>query len=98
MEEKLNLAFSKLDELLDIHKEYPMTTNSHFLNQSRSPRRDISKKNLDSVLRNHLQAGREVNIEELTQIISTMTSGADLDVDMVAAEEAFDNMNAYYEV
>jgi hypothetical protein len=66
MEEKLSLAYSKLDELLEVHKDYPMTTNSQFINNSRKTRQDASK--------------------------------PDLDMDMVAAEEAFDNMNAYYEV
>jgi hypothetical protein len=66
MEEKMSLAYSKLDELLEVHKDYPMTTNSQFINNSRRPRQDASK--------------------------------LDLDMDMVAAGEAFDNMNAYYEV
>jgi hypothetical protein len=39
-----------------------------------------------------------VSVDEITQMMSTITTKADLDMDMVAAEEAFDNMNAYYEV
>jgi len=31
-------------------------------------------------------------------MLPTINAKADLDMDMVAAEEAFDNMNAYYEV
>jgi hypothetical protein len=98
MEEKLNLAYSKLDELLEVHKDYPMTTNSHFINHSRTPRQDSSKKNLESMLRGRLQSGQDVSVDEITQMMSTITTKADLDMDMVAAEEAFDNMNAYYEV
>lgn len=38
MEEKLDLSYRKLDELLEIHKEFPMTTNNDFMN--RIPRAD----------------------------------------------------------
>lgn len=98
MEEKLNLAYSKLDELLEVHKDYPMTTNSHFINQSRTLRQDSGKKNLESILRGLVQSGQDVRVDEITQMLSTITTKADLDMDMVAAEEALDNMNAYYEV
>jgi len=72
MVERLNLAYSKLDELLEVHKDFPMTTNSDFGRRSGASRLDARKENL---------------------VIK-----ADLDMDMVAAEEAFDNMNAYYQV
>ena len=101
MEEKLDLAYSKLDELLEVHKDFPMTTNSHFINSSRRPRQDASKLNLES-LRSSTPKYRQVmsSIDEPTLMLPTMNAKADtdLDMDMVAAEEAFDNMNAYYEV
>jgi hypothetical protein len=98
MEEKLNLAYSKLDELLEVHKDYPMTTNSHFINHSGTARQDSSKKTLESMLMGRLQSGQNLSVDEITQMMSTISAKADLDMDMVAAEEAFDNMNAYYEV
>ncbi|KAE9380155.1 hypothetical protein N431DRAFT_498044 [Stipitochalara longipes BDJ] len=98
MEEKLNLAYSKLDELLEVHKDYPMTTNSHFVTTSKASRQGPRKENLESMLRGHLQSGQVVSVDEITQMMSTIALKADLDMDMVAAEEAFDNMNAYYEV
>jgi hypothetical protein len=98
MEEKLNLAYSKLDELLEVHKDYPMTTNSHFINNSKIPQEISSKRNLESTLKGRLESGQDVSINETTQMLSFMTTQGDLDMDMVAAENAFDNMNAYYEV
>jgi hypothetical protein len=85
MEEKLGSAYDKLDELLEVHKDHPITTNSSFIKNSKKPRKDM-------------QPGQKVNIEEITNILSTMSPEANLDMDMVAAEEAFDNMNAFYEV
>lgn len=99
MEEKLHLAYSKLDELLEVHKDYPMTTNSHFINNSKNPRQDASKKDLESIIKRGLtQAGQSVSIDEITRMLSSMSTKTDVDMDMVAAEEALDNMNAYYEV
>lgn len=98
MEEKLNLAYAKLDELLEVHKDYPMTTNTHFIKNCRTLRPDSSKKTLESMLKARLQSGQDVSVDEITQMMSTVTSEADVDVDMVAAEEALDNMQAYYEV
>jgi hypothetical protein len=99
MEERLNSAYSKLDELLEVHKDYPMTTNSQFINNSKTPRQDATKTNLESLTKNGLlPSGQNVSVDELTRLLSTMSAKANLDMDMVAAEEAFDNMNAYYEV
>lgn len=98
MEEKLDLAYSKLEELLEVHKDFPMTTNSHFINNSRRPRQDASKPNLESLKSSISRYGQNMSIDELTLMLSTMNAKSDLDMDMVAAEEAFDNMNAYYEV
>jgi hypothetical protein len=91
MDEKLNLAYSKLDELLDVHKDYPMTTNSDFITNRRASRQDSTKQDLEFPLKSRLQSG------QATQLMSTAAAKVD-DMDMVAAEEAFDNMNAYYEV
>ncbi len=103
MEEKLNSAYRKLDELLGVHKDYPMTTNSQFLNnvKNKRPRRDSNNQVLDEDLKAILQVGQKVDsddIEEISRLLSTSNTKPVLDMDMVAAEEAFDNMNAYYEV
>lgn len=99
MEEKLNFAYGKLDELLEVHKDYPMTTNSHFINNSQRPRQDKNKGHFeDAMNKTLLKSGQKVGIEEISRLLSTMNSQSHLDMDMVAAEEALDNMNAYYEV
>jgi hypothetical protein len=64
----LEAANSKLNELLEVHKDYPMTLNHDFV-------------------ANRRQIQRERNEQE-----------PNISMDMVAAEEAFDNMTAYYKV
>jgi hypothetical protein len=99
MEERLNFAYAKLDELLEVHKDFPMTTNSQFISKSKTIHQDNSKDQLEEAMRkSQLQPGQNVSIDDITRLLSTMTPAANLDMDMVAAEEAFDNMNAYYEV
>jgi hypothetical protein len=96
MEEKLNSSYGKLDELLEVHKDYPMTTNSHFINNSKAPRQDNSNAELEVLVKKALS--QPASVDEITRLLSAMNPKADLDMDMVAAEEAFDNMNAYYDV
>lgn len=68
MEKSLELAKEKLTELLEVHKDHPLTTNHDFIDNRRK-----------------LQ--QQKNEEE-----------PGTDMDLVAAEDAFDNMNAYYKV
>jgi hypothetical protein len=68
MAKRLETANSKLNELLEVHKDHPMTTNPDFVENRRN----------------------------LQQKRSEKESSADMD--LVAAEDAFENMNAYYKV
>jgi len=98
MDENLNLAYSKLDDLLEVHKDYPMTTNSVFLSNSKKRRQDSSKEVLESMLNGRSHPDKDLGVDEIAKMMSTITTKENLDMDMVAAEEAFDNMNAYYEI
>lgn len=68
MEKSLELAKEKLNELLEVHKDHPLTTNHDFVDNRR----------------------------KLQQLRSEEESSTNMD--LVAAEDAFDNMNAYYKV
>jgi hypothetical protein len=63
------------------------------------PRLDNSRVDFEDMMKKALlQPGQNINVDEIRRLLSTMKPKADLDMDMIAAEEAFDNMNAYYEV
>lgn len=99
MEEKLELTYTKLDELLDVHKDNPMTTNSNFINNSKKLRQNSVKDEFEERMKQEFsQPGRKVGMEEISRILSTIGQKANPDMDMVTAEEALDNMNTYYEV
>jgi uncharacterized Fe-S cluster-containing protein len=68
MDRSLELAEEKLKELLEVHKDHPMTTNHEFIDNRRKLQKQRSEESPTT------------------------------DMDLVAAEDAFDNMNAYYKV
>jgi hypothetical protein len=99
MEERLSSAYRKLDELLEVHKDYPMTTNSQFINNSKTYRQNKNTEQFNNAVEEAgLQPGQKLSLEDFSRLLPSKRPTAILDMDMVAAEEAFDNMNAYYEV
>jgi hypothetical protein len=97
MEQKLRAAYNKLDELLEVHKEHPMTTNRYFIDN----RKNLQQKNSDEIeerLKSKFtQPGQRLTVHDIAKIVKTITLEVSPDMDLVAAEEAFDNMTAYYE-
>jgi hypothetical protein len=72
MEQNLTTANQKLDELLGVHKDHPMTTNHEF---------SVNRDKFQKVRAEKGDSGETV-----------------ADMDRMAAEEAYDNMRAYYQV
>lgn len=99
MEEKLTSAYGKLDELLEVHKDFPMTTNPQFISNSKTSRHAQNMAHFNSVIGGAgFQPGQKVTIDELNRLFPSTHPTVIPDMDLVAAEEAFDNMNAFYEV
>ena len=99
MEEKLALAYSKLEELLEVHRDHPMTTNSQFINNSKVTRQDNTKDEIETKIKREFTAKfGKVSMEDITRIMSMKESSSSSDMDMMAAEEALDSMIAFYEV
>ncbi|CZR52698.1 uncharacterized protein PAC_02575 [Phialocephala subalpina] len=96
MEEKLSLAYEKLAELLAVHEDQPMTTNTQFLSNSKINRPQKS----DNELLKMIKDGdlEDADDAEIAKLLSAWGKNDQTDMDMLAAEEAFDNMNAFYEV
>lgn len=96
MEEKLSLAYEKLAELLAVHEDQPMTTNTQFLSNSKINR----PQNPDNELLKMIKDGdlEDADDAEIAKLLSASRKNDQTDMDMLAAEEAFDNMNAFYEV
>ena len=98
MEERLAAAYEKLEELAAVHKEDPMTTNHYFLDNVKKTQQKTSKEECEERLKQEFASGRQLTVDDIATILSTIGPKLNPDMDKVAAEDAFDNMNAYYKV
>ena len=98
MEERLVAAYEKLDELTAVHQEDPMTTNHYFLDNVKKLQQKTAKEDYQERLKQEFAFGRQLTINDIALILSTLGPRTNPDMDKVAAEDAFDNMNAYYKV
>lgn len=99
MAKKLGAANAKLDELLEVHKEHPLTTNHHFLDNRKKLQQKSTQEQLQEMLnREFSKPNDKLSAEDVSRLMSNLSTTVNLDMDMVASEDAFDNMNAYYEV
>jgi hypothetical protein len=97
MEQKLKAAYNKLDELLEVHKEHPMTTNHYFIDNRKKRQQKNSKEEIEERLRREFkQPSQKLTVDDIARIVETITLEVSPDMDLVAAEDAFDNMMAYY--
>lgn len=99
MDECLRNAHAKLDELLAVREKHPITTNPYF----RDAVQDMRLKRHEVRLTKELSAlfskkGGKLTPEHINDIIDITYPEVDPDMDVDAAEEVFDNMNAFYKV
>jgi hypothetical protein len=99
MSKKLDAANAKLDELLEVHKEHPLTVNHHFLdNRKKLQEKSVQKQLQDKLNREFTNPNQKLLVEDISRLVSNLNTTLNPDMDMIAAEDAFDNMLAYYGV
>jgi hypothetical protein len=98
MAQKLETAYGKLDELLEVHKEHPFTTNHHFIDNRKKLQQKDTKDEMQQKLKSISRFGQMVSVEDVTLLMENLNSEVKADMDTIAAEDAFDNMMAYYQV
>lgn len=98
MAQKLEAAYGKLDELLEVHKEHPLTTNHYFMDNRKKLQQRDTKDELQRKLKSMATPGLMLSVEDVAALIKNSGSEVNPDMDMLAAEDAYDNMMAYYKV
>ncbi|OBT50117.1 hypothetical protein VE04_09543 [Pseudogymnoascus sp. 24MN13] len=98
MAQKLETAYGKLDELLEVHKEHPFTTNHHFMDNRKKLQQKDTKDEIQQKLQGVVKVGQKLSVEDITLLVMNLKPEVKADMDTIAAEDAFDNMMAYYEV
>ncbi|KFY42057.1 hypothetical protein V494_02635 [Pseudogymnoascus sp. VKM F-4513 (FW-928)] len=98
MAQKLEAAYGKLEELLEVHKEHPFTTNHHFMDNRKKLQQKGTKDEIQQQLKSIAKPGQMVSVDDITNLMKNLDSKVNADMDMLAAEDAYDNMMAYYKV
>lgn len=100
MEKKLTAAYDKLNELLEVHKGHLLTTNRRVIEDSRQNRQNNVKDEIEKQIKQKMEAkaALTVSMENISRILASVKAPTSEDMDLMAAEEAFNSMNSFYQV
>lgn len=99
MDERLKLAFTKLEELIAVHKEHPETRNQSFTDHYNNLQRKQYERKTTRVLEEAFKkSGGEMSDEDIPQLLAKLREDNQADMDMSAAESTFNAMEAFYKV
>lgn len=99
MDQFLRDAHAKLEELIAVRGKDPITTNHDFRDIVRKMRLDRNKPFLTQrIAELFTQYGGRLQQSQIPLIVSAIYPNVEPDMDTDAAEDLFDNMNAFYEV
>jgi hypothetical protein len=99
MDQRLTLAYAKLDELMAVHKEHPETRNHYFIDRYNILQRKQSEAKTTEVLDEILnRRGGVITKGDIPQLLEMLHKNAEADMDLIAAESTFNAMEAFYRV
>ena len=98
MDNKLKLAYIKLDELISIHKEHPETRNHYFTDMYNALQRKQSETETTNVLKKAFAHRSEITEDDIPSLVATLQQKPEANMDLVAAESTYNAMEAFYKV
>ena len=98
MNEKLDLAHSKLGELVAVYKDHPTTLNHYFQENVVALQKARRNPSIEEKLRGIFSERSTIDEQDIPLLMSAMQFEETPDMNRKAAEEIFDNMNAFYKV
>jgi hypothetical protein len=99
MDERLKSAFTKLEELIAVHKEHPETRNHYFTDHYNALQRKHNERKTTRVLEEAFKKrGGEMSDHDIPHLLAKLREDNQADMDMVAAESTFNAMEAFYRV
>jgi hypothetical protein len=98
MDQRLTLAYAKLDELMAVHKEHPETRNQYFTARYNMLQRKQSEAKTTEVLDKIFDRCEEITKKDIPQLLEMLHKNAEADMDLAAAESTFNAMEAFYKV
>ncbi|KAL8663745.1 MAG: hypothetical protein Q9168_008039 [Polycauliona sp. 1 TL-2023] len=96
MDGKLDLAYSKLGEVTAVYKDHPATLNHYFQENVLALQKARRNPPIEEKLRGIFSERSKIYEEDIPLLMSAMQFEETPDMTRKAAEEIFDNMNAFY--
>jgi len=98
MDQRLILAYAKLDELMAVHKEHPETRNNYFTDRYNALQRNQLEAKTTKLLEKAFERDGDMSARDIPRLLLMLHRNTETDVDLVAAESTFNAMEAFYKV
>lgn len=98
MDAKLDLAYSKLGEVTAVYKDHPATLNHYFQENVVALQKARRNPSIEEKLRGIFSERSKIYEQDIPLLMSAMQSEESPNMNRKAAQEIFDNMNAFYKV
>lgn len=98
MDEKLDLAYLKLGEVTAVYKDHPATLNHYFQDNVVALQKARRNPSVEEKLRGIFSERSKIYEQDIPLLMSAMQFEETPNMTRKAAEEIFDNINAFYKV
>ncbi len=98
MDNKLKLAYAKLEELMAVHKEHPETRNHYFTDTYNALQQKQSEAETADVLQKAFENRSHMTDDDIPSLVAILREKREADMDLVAAESTYNAMEAFYKV
>jgi len=98
LDNKLNLTYIKLDELISIHKEHSETRNHYFTDMYNALQRKQSEIETINVLKKAFAHRSEITEDDISSLVITLQQKPEANMNLVAVEFTYNAMKTFYKV
>ncbi|KAH8678563.1 P-loop containing nucleoside triphosphate hydrolase protein [Tricladium varicosporioides] len=98
MDERLKLAYAKLNELMAVHKEHPETRNHYFTDRFNALQRKQYLAKTTRMLQDAFERHGTMTGDDVPHLLASLRENTEVDMDLIAAESTFNAMEAFYKV
>lgn len=98
MDQRLTLAYAKLDELMAVHKEHPETRNHYFIDKYNALQRNQWAAKTTKLLEEAFEKHGDMDARDIPHLVALLRQNTEADADLAAAESTFNAMEAFYKV
>lgn len=98
MDDRLAMAYVKLDELMAVHKEHPETRNHYFTDRYNALQARQYENKTTQVLEDAFEKRGEMTEEDIPHLLAMLREDKEVKMYWIAAESTYNAMEAFYKV